>query len=78
MAPTQQPESQLGALQIHAQPFLIDPRSPLQFAQGAADLGDLASRVVDGLRLAFERHADSVVQAPSRNATQIFCAGGLS
>jgi hypothetical protein len=54
------------------------PTDALRYVSGARDLGDLTSRVIDGLSLQFERHATSVVQAKSRNTTQIFCGEGVA
>jgi hypothetical protein len=69
MASTQQLQSQLGALQIHPQEFDVEPWLVLGNLQGAVDLGDLAARLVDGLAVGFERHADSVLRTRRGNAT---------
>jgi hypothetical protein len=75
MAPTQQPESQLGALQIHAQEFDREPWLLLGCLHGAVDLGDLAARLVDGLSVDFERHATESVRARREHSTQFSCGG---
>jgi hypothetical protein len=52
----------------------IQPQpDPLQFTRGARTLGDLASRVIDGLALSFAHHATSVAQADYRNASPETC-----
>jgi hypothetical protein len=67
----QQPQPQPRALQIDAPELRIEPLRPLDLPQGARNLGDLASRLIDVLTLSFADHADSVVQARSGKATVI-------
>ncbi len=53
-------------------PVLKQP-DPLQFVAGARTLGDLASRVIDGLVLSFAHDATESVAARAYNESQNDC-----